>query len=102
MDKLTFSPIELTLFDENDEPIKTLSKSIIRWHVLKQAVKLAKTLETEQEALSESAFDALSAFVCRLFDDKITPGDLEKGADISEVMACFKQVVRRANNLGNA
>ena len=101
MDKLTFAPVELTLYNENDEPIKTYTKSVIRWGMLKQAIKLAKQLGTDERELSEDNLDALSAFACRLFDDQFTQGQLEAGADIAEVMACFKMVVNRAGAMGN-
>lgn len=101
MDRLTFAPVEITLYDENDEQVATFSKSVVRWGMMKQAIKLAKVLESEKEELSESTFDALSAFVCRLFDDKFTPEALESGADISEIMSAFRSVVNRASAMGN-
>lgn len=99
--KNNFSPIELTLYDENDEVIRTYSKSIVRWGILKQAIKLAKTLD-ESGGFGDSDMDAISAFVCRLFDDQFTVEELENGAEVSEIMSCFRAVVRRANNAGNA
>lgn len=102
MDTLTFAPVTLTLYDEDDEPIKTYSKSVIRWGMLKQAIKLAKQLEGKEKELSEENLDALSAFACRLFEDQFTQAQLESGADIAEVMACFKAVVNRAGAMGNA
>ncbi len=102
MDKLTFAPVELTLYNEDDEPVSTFSKSVIRWGMMKQAIKLAKQMDGNEKDLTEESFDALTAFVCRLFDDKFTPEALEAGADISEIMTCFKAVVRRASAMGNA
>ncbi len=101
MDKLTFAPVELTLYDENDEEVKTLSKSVIRWGNMKKAMKLAAQLDKDKKDLSEESIDALSAFVCQLFDDKVTPQELEDGADIGDVMTCFKAVVHRASSMGN-
>ena len=102
MDKLTMMPVEITLYDENDEPIQTYSKSVVRWGILKQAIKLSKSLEESKNGFDDDCFDAVSAFVCRLFDDKFTPHELEDGADVTEIMACFTQVIRRANVMGNA
>lgn len=99
--KNDFSPIELTLYDENDEVIHTYSKSIVRWGILKQAIKLAKILD-ESGGFGDSDMDAISAFVCRLFDDQFTVEELENGAEVSEIMSCFRAVVRRANTAGNA
>ena len=99
--KNDFSPIELSLYDENDEVIRTYSKSIVRWGILKQAIKLAKILD-ESGGFGDSDMDAISAFVCRLFDDQFTVEELENGAEVSEIMSCFRTVVRRANTAGNA
>ena len=73
--KNDFSPIELSLYDENDEVIRTYSKSIVRWGILKQAIKLAKILD-ESGGFGDSDMDAISAFVCRLFDDQFTVEEL--------------------------
>ena len=106
MDRLTFAPVELTLYGENDEPENTYSKSVIRWGVLKKALKLAEQLRSGQESekggLTDESLDALNAFVCQLFNDQFTPKQLEEGADIAEVMACFRTVVNRASAMGNA
>ena len=97
----TFAPVTMTLYDQNDEPITTLTKSVIRWGVLKRALKLATLMEESKGSESGEHLDALTAFVCELFDDKVTQAELEAGADIGEVMACFKAVMHRASALGN-
>jgi hypothetical protein len=102
MDKLAFAPVELTLYNEEDEPVQNLSKSIIRWGIMKQAIKLAKAIENDTTSYDADVLDALSSFVCRVFDDKVTPEQLEQGADISEIMTVFKAVLNRAQQLGNA
>lgn len=101
MSKACFSPVEITLYNDDDEPIKTYSKSVVRWGILKQAIKLAKSLE-ESEGFGDDDFDQISAFICRLFDDQFSMSELEEGADVSEIMSCFHAVVRRANTMGNA
>ena len=101
MDNTTFAPIEINLYDENDEKVNTLTKSVVRWGMMKQAIKLAKMLGDEGNTISDVAFDALTAFICRLFDDKVSPSELENGADITEMMAAFKSVMRRASAMGN-
>lgn len=100
-DTKKYAPVEITLYDENDEPKETYSKSVIRWGLLKKAVRLSKMI-TEAGTITEEVMEALSAFVCNLFDDRFTVGDLEAGADISEIMTCFRHVVNRANMMGNA
>ena len=101
MDKLTFAPIEITLYDENDEPIKTYSLSVVRWGLLKQAIKLSKSMNQKEAEIEEDAMDGITSFVCRLFGDKFTPKQLDDGADIAEIMSAFRAVVNRAAAVGN-
>jgi len=100
MDKVQFAPIELTLYNDQDEAVKTFTKSVVRWGILKKAIKLAKALD-KSEGLGDDDFDAISSFICHLFDDQFTVAELENGADVSEIMTCFHAVVRRANTMGN-
>lgn len=101
MNKTKLNPIEITLYGLDDEPLQSYSKSVIRWGVLKKATKLANQIrESGDNAFSED-FDAISSFVCLLFDNAFTSEQLEDGADVSEIMACFRAVVNRANALGN-
>lgn len=95
-----FSPIELSFYDDQNEVIKTYSLSVVRWGVLKKAVKLSEAIQ--QGGMSEDDFDQVSAFVCFLFGDQFTPEELEAHAEIGEIMSCFRQVVSRASQLGNA
>lgn len=94
------TPIELTLYNEEDEAIKTLSRSVVNWGCLKKAVKLSNELQTGED-LSEEKLDKITNFVVYLFGNKATKEEIEEGADISEIMSCFRAVVRRASAVGN-
>lgn len=98
--KKAFSPIELNFYDQDNEIKETHTLSVVRWGVLKKAVKLSESIQ--QGTMGEEEFDAVSAFVCFMFGDRFTPKDLEEHAEIGEIMTCFRQVVNRANQLGNA
>lgn len=100
-DRLTFAPIELTLYGEDDEVKARFSKSVIRWNMMKRAIKLAKEID-DANALDEDTFDSISNFICALFGDQFTREELEAGAEVGEIMACFRMVVRRASAAGNA
>lgn len=102
-DKLTFAPISITLYDEDDEPIKTNEKSVLRWGMLKQALKVANSIQRDEKGdLDPDSLDAVTDFVCYLFGNRITKDELYEQADIREVMAAFRAVVGRAQILGNA
>ena len=72
----------------------------MNWGCLKKAVKLSNELQTGED-LSEEKLDKITNFVVYLFGNKATKEEIEEGADISEIMSCFRAVVRRASAVGN-
>lgn len=95
-----FAPITLTLYNQDDEPTRELQTSVVRWGVLKQALRLSDSLVDEKN-LTADGIDQLTAFVCRVFGDKATVTELEEGADVAEMFTVFRAVIRRASSLGN-
>lgn len=89
--------ISLNLYDENDEIIKTFEKSVIKWGVMKKAIKLGKNMNIDNFA--EEDFDKISGFVCEVFDNKVTTKELEDGADMQDVFAVFKAVINKAGSM---
>ncbi|MCL2695443.1 MAG: hypothetical protein FWE69_03850 [Clostridiales bacterium] len=100
MDKPVFAPICLTLYDENDETVRDLQKSVVCWGMMKQALAVGKIIQQHGEDSPETV-DAITAFVCRFYDDKVTIAELDRGAELREVMAVYHAVMRRAGALGN-
>lgn len=91
------SLISLNLYDENDEVIKTVEKSVVKWGVMKKAIKLGKSMDVED--FEEADFDKISQFVCEVFDNKVTVKELEDSADMQDVFSVFKAVTNRASAL---
>jgi aspartate ammonia-lyase len=92
-------PIELTLYDENSEPIKTYKCLVIPWGMLKKALSLQKYISKESEEFDDGIVDAMAQFVCDLYRDQFTVEDLNNGADLTEVMAAISAVVSHAGAL---
>lgn len=107
-----FPPIELTLYDQNDEPKQTYQRSVIPWGLLKKAISIQKVINApapeqkqwwdfrkkdEEMSAEEAQLRAISQFVVDLFGNKFSVKDLETGADIGEIMAVFQAVISRAN-----
>jgi hypothetical protein len=105
-------PIELTLYDEKDEPKETFQRNVIPWGLLKKAIsiqKIATATSTQQKmwwefwktseesTVEEAQMRAISQFVVELFGNRFTVKELETGADIGEIMTVFKAVIARAN-----
>lgn len=107
-----YPPIEITLYDENDEPKQTYQRNVIPWGILKRAIGIQKIVnapEPEQRkwfefwkraevpSVEEAQIRAVSQFVVELFGNKFTVKELESGADIGEIMTAFQAVLTRAN-----
>lgn len=89
--------ISLNLYDENDEVTNTLEKSVIKWGIMKKAIRLGKNINVEN--FEENDFDKISAFVCEVFDNKVTVDELETGADMGDVFSVFKSVINKAGSM---
>jgi hypothetical protein len=52
------TPMVIHFYDQNNEVVKTFTRSFVPWKLLKEAVKISKTLN--QENLDESNVDDLA------------------------------------------
>lgn len=96
-------PIQITLYGEDDEPIKTYTRSIIPWGLLKKAAKLSSLIgENAEDAGVEAAVSEVSAFVVEIFGNQFTVEELEQGADVGEIVAVLQAIVARASGLVKA
>lgn len=96
------TPISITLYDADDEVIQTYTRSVVPWGILKRAVKMAKRLNVDMEDISnlnEEVIDELAGLVVIIFGDKFSIDDLDKGADISDMVAVIQQIVSKAGGL---
>ncbi len=91
------TPIEIVLYDSDDKPIKTYTKSIVPWGILKKAIKLAKGLDIDN--MSEESFDELTAFVVAAFGDRFSTKDLDDGADITDMITVLTMIMSKAEAL---
>lgn len=93
------APIELNLYDDTDEPIKELRRIIVPWGLAKKAVSISKSLRASEEIEAEQV-DAISDLVIEIFGaDKVTREELEKFADLSDMVAVIRAIEARAFNL---
>jgi len=86
-------PLEITLYDEQDEPKKTYTRSIIPWRVLKKAIRLQNV---DQNHLQEENVDEIASLVVETFGDQFSLDDLNNGAELGEMMTILTQIVTRA------
>ncbi|RPH60010.1 MAG: hypothetical protein EHM81_07110 [Chloroflexi bacterium] len=94
------APIELTLYDDADEPIIKLSRVTVPWGILKKAVRLSKTLTQKPEDISDEQIDELTDLVVMIFgEEKVTRDDLEKRADVNDMINVIQSIVSRGRGL---
>lgn len=112
------TPITLTLYDKNDEPIQTFSRGIVPWGVMKKAMTLMESLQELSEPKAEktwldkfagwfkraktdnptaASMAMLEEFIVEFFGHKFTASDL-KNADTAELMAVLQSIIARANS----
>jgi hypothetical protein len=77
-------PIEITLYDDNDEVIKTFSRSRVSWEFFKKSLHARVP---EDGNLNEENLQAIREFVCNFYDNQFTVEELIKGSDVREVLA---------------
>ena len=93
------APIEITLYDDQDEAKKTYAVSIVRWGVLKKAARLSASMGQGEGSESLTNFDELSQFVVEVFHNQFTVAELEEGADLPEVITVLQAIISRATGL---
>jgi len=83
--------ITLTLYGPDDEPVKTLSRSGIRWNMLK---KLVRFDEDMQDASPAERLETIIDAVACMFEGQATIEEIEAGCNYDEAVACFRQIMK--------
>lgn len=90
--------IKITLYSDGDEKKSDYQRLIVPWGFLKRAVRLSKSLGKKNE-VGEAQIDEISDLLVEFFGNKFTREELEAGADVGEIMACFNSIVARAKGV---
>lgn len=97
------TPIVLTLYDpETDEPKKTFRRSFVPWKLLKEAIRIATIVRPqkgEDIEYTEEMVDQIAGLVISVFGNQFTLADLDDGADVTELIAVFNQIVAKAQGI---
>lgn len=89
------TPLQITLYDPaTNEVQKTYTRTFVPWKLLKQAVKLTKSLNINN--MDDDTLDALAGLVVETFGSQFSIEDLNEGADASEMMAVLNNIIARA------
>ncbi len=97
------SPIVLNLYNpETQEIEKPYSINFIPWKMLKQAIRLNKTLGSKKiDEYEETDLDEISNFVISVYGDGLTVEKLDSGCDVTEMMSVIQAIVSRARGIMN-
>lgn len=94
---MSATAMRIVLYGDNDEVKATFSRSFVPWRLLKQAVKLQKTLsKADGGEVSEEDLDNLASLVVEAFGNQFSIDDLNDGADVAEMMTVLRTIVNKA------
>jgi hypothetical protein len=90
-------PLEIRLYNSENEPT-VYTRSIVTWGVIKKAMRMSKRF-TKPEDTNEEDLDSLSALIVEAFGDRFSMEDLDKGADVGEMISVMMNIVARAQQI---
>ena len=90
------TPIELTLYDDDDETIGTYRRARIPVMFAERAMDLSAQLENNQ---GQDQLMAMYQLIVEFFGEKFTVEQLKKGADLLELIPVVKSISVRAGEL---
>lgn len=91
------APMVIHLYGEDNEVVKSFTRSFIPWKILKKAIKLSQDFDFNH--LKAEDVDQIAGLVVEVFGDQFTIEDLDKGADVSEMLVVIQNIVARANEI---
>lgn len=95
------SPIVLHVYDPQTQEVEhTYSINFIPWKILKQAIRLNKSLASKNaEQYEESDLDEISSLVISACGNGLTVEKLDAGCDVTEMMTVIQAIVSRARGI---
>jgi hypothetical protein len=90
------APIELNLYNAEDEVTGTLSRSRIPSYLLDMAIELQSKFADESNTQNA---DALFDFIVEFYGSKVDRETLKKQTDLIECMAVLRAIITRASGL---
>ena len=94
-------PLVLNLYDENNELVKTCTRTFVPWKMLKKAVRLHKQIGKKGiENFEEEDMDSLTSYIMDVFPGQgLTIEILDEQSDIFEMMSVIKTVMNNARGI---
>jgi hypothetical protein len=89
-------PIKITFYNPDDSVKAEYSKLRIPLGLVDIALDLA---ESKEQKSDQETWDAIKAFIVEVFGGQFTLDELNKGADLVDVMSVFAMVVAKVNHV---
>jgi len=98
------TPIKLNIYDEDSNVVKELSQGFVPWGIMKRAVRLGKSMRSLVgksdaeilEQMTDEDIDNLTLLVSDVFGGRVTVEELERGAEIPEMLTVLQGVISKA------
>lgn len=88
------TPMIIHFYGQDNEVVKQFTRSFVPWKLLKEAVRISKTLDKDN--LGEKDIDELAGLVVAVFGDQFTVEEVNNQADVAEMVAVLNQIVATA------
>lgn len=93
---MSVSPMVLHVYNNENEVVKTATRTFIPFGIMREAVKLQVLLHKDENDLAEADVDALENFVLRFYEGHLEQSDL-KNIDLFELMTVLQSVFTAVN-----
>lgn len=90
------TPLIIRLYDAEGEHTE-FSQMIIPWGIMKMAISISENMNTEKPTAAD--IDSLAGLVVAVFGNRFSVEDLNRGAEVGEMLAVINNIVARAANL---
>jgi hypothetical protein len=95
------APIVLNLYGEDNELIRTCTRTFVPWKMLKKAVTLNKKIGKKGvDEYEESDLDALTTYIMEVFSGQdLTIDILDEQTDVTDMLNVVKAVMSKARGI---
>lgn len=91
------TPIKLTLYDENDEPVETYSRARITTAFLERAIEISEAFNAQTDP--KTVLSAVDQLLVDFYGGRFTLEQARQGGDVTEKMAVIMAIVNRASGI---
>ena len=106
---MTSNVIELKLYDENNEVIRTLTRSFIPWGILELALDIQDEFVNVKVAedgtpqnIGRKQIERLTEFIIFIFGDSVSADELKKSASLVDMFSVFRQIFAMVSQMMEA